>query len=81
MKKSQQLLFLQGLLTSIKSGHKQQNKPFTINCKEKYFNIPVIITVYPNAVNCLPFKINDGLWSSWADNEHIENTFRMLSLV
>ena len=81
MKKSQQLLYLQGLLNSIKSGHKQQNKPYTINCKEKHENIPVIITVYPNAVNCLPFKINDGLWSSWETEEQITNTFRMLSLV
>jgi hypothetical protein len=81
MKKCQQLLFLEGLLMGIKEGKKQQNKPITIHCKEKYNNIPVIITVYPNAVNCLPFKINNGLWSSWENIDHIANTFRMLSLV
>jgi hypothetical protein len=79
--KNQKILFLEGLLMGIKSGNPQQNKPFTIGCKERHCNIPVTITVYPNAKNCLPFKLNDGLWQSWDEEYQIENTFKMFGLV
>ncbi len=82
---NQQLIFCQSLLDTIKEGKPQQNKPFTIGCTEKHENIPLSIELYPNAVNCLPYRIittaGEGIWQTWEDSEEIENTFRMLSII
>lgn len=81
---NQQLLFLQGLLQSIKEGKEQQNKPLIINVREKHEGIPFQIEVYPNAKNCLPYRIinsGTGLWNTWEDNDQITVAFRIWGII
>jgi len=84
-KKSQQLLFLEGLLQSIKKGNSQQNKPFKIGVTEKYEGIKAELEIYPNCKGFLVWRIitsaGCGIWQCWETEEEIEKTFKLFSLV
>jgi hypothetical protein len=71
-------------LKTVKDGV-YQNKPITIHVKEKHFNIPFTIEVYPNAKGFLPFRVitsaGTGLWNTWETEEEIYNCFRGWSII
>ena len=84
-KNSQQVLFLQGLLNSIKAGEQQQNKPFLLGVKEKHAGINFDLEIYPNCNNFITWRTitttGEGFWQSWEEPEQIEESFRVMSLL
>lgn len=81
---SQHLLFLQGLLQSIKQRGKQQNIPFKIGVADKMAN-KFDFEIYPNCNEFIAWrvvnKLGAGLWQTWRTEEEIYNTFKLLSLL
>jgi hypothetical protein len=84
-KNSQQVLYLQGLLQSIKKGNAQKNKPFRIGVTEKYAGLKFDFEIYPNCDGFLVWRVvntlGEGLWQSWKDEDEIVNSFREMSLL
>ena len=82
---SQQVLFLQGLLQSIKAGRQQQTKSFKIGVTEKYEKIKFDLEVYPNCKGFIAWRVltttGKGIFQTWTEPEEIENSFRAMSLL
>ena len=82
---SQQVLYLQGLIQSVKAGKSKQNQSFRIGVAEKHTGIKFDLEIYPNCEGFLVWRVvnclGNGLWQTWQDEDDIVNSFRMMSLL